>query len=69
MENTEAYLGPIRIKSGEFAGNEKEGLNRLLEVHFPGFQRIPTDQEDVYQVGPRKTADWKFAATNFVQSA
>ena len=50
----------IRLKSGEFTGNEEEFRNRLLEFHFPDFQRIPTDQEDVYQVGLCNRADWKF---------
>ena len=61
-KNTEKRLRLITLKSGEFAGNEEECLNRLLEVYFPGFQRIPTDKEDVYQVGLCKRADWKFAA-------
>ena len=62
-KNTQARLGPIRLESGQFAGNEEECLNRLLEVHFLGFQRMPTDQEDVYQVGLCKGSDWKFAAS------
>ena len=58
-----ARLGSIRLESGKFVGSDEEGLNRLLEVHFPGIQRIPADQVDVYQVGLYKRLDWKFAAT------
>ena len=42
-KNTEARLRPIGHESGEFACNEEECLNRSLEFHFPGFERIPTD--------------------------
>ena len=56
-------MGPIRLETGEFTGSEEECLNRLIEVHFPGFQRIPAVQEDMYQVGLCRRADWKFVAS------
>ena len=59
----EAHLGLIRLGSGELTSKEEEFLNQLLVAYFPGFRRIPTDQEDVYQEGLCRRADWKFAAS------